>query len=297
MTSELELAVILTTYQRPQHLERSLISLSLQQGVSGKFEVIVADDGSTDSTERIVHEFARRADFPVRWISHPHDGFRVALCRNDGARASTAPYLLFTDGDCLFPADHLQKHLHARKPGVVRAGDCLRLGEKATDRVDAVAIESGAYRKWAFAVDRRRLIQKRFKERCYELMRHRFRPKLTGWNIGIARHDFEVVNGFDESFVGWGCEDDDLAFRLRKAGRRIASALPYTHGYHMWHPTAPSCPARWSDGPNVERLQTMDRPVRCAFGLLHDVEELEGDASADVEVVSFRVPRQSKCAV
>jgi glycosyltransferase involved in cell wall biosynthesis len=296
MTSQLELAVILTTYERPQHLERSLISLSLQQDVAGKFEVIVADDGSTDCTEQLVHEFARRVDFPLRWITHPHDGFRVALCRNDGARASTAPYLLFTDGDCLFPVDHVKKHLQARRRGVVRAGDCLRLSQEATDRIDAEAIETGAYRKWAFVADRRRLLQKRFKERCYELIRHKFRPKLTGWNIGIARQDFEAVNGFDESFVGWGCEDDDLAFRLRKAGRRIASALPYTHGYHMWHPTAPSCPARWSDGPNVERLHTMDRPVRCVVGLVNDAESRDGGA-ADAEVVSFRVPRQSKCAV
>ena len=47
-------------------------------------------------------------------------------------------------------------------------------------------------------------------------------------------------------------------YRLRSAGRRIASALGYTHGYHMWHPTEPSRPAKWTDGPNVERLQSFD---------------------------------------
>src|SRR5437868_2809247 len=130
MPLPLEISVILTTYQRPAHLERSLISLAHQRGVTGKFEVIVADDGSTDRTESLVCAFARSANFPVHWTSHPHNGFRVALCRNDGVRASSSPYFLFTDSDCIFPADHLQKHLLARQAGIIRAGDCIRLDDE-----------------------------------------------------------------------------------------------------------------------------------------------------------------------
>jgi GT2 family glycosyltransferase len=285
MQADLELAVILTTYQRPEHLKRSLFSLSLQRDVAGTFEVVVADDGSTDTTASVVREFARTADFPVRWITHEHRGFRVASCRNDGARGSTAPYLLFSDGDCIFPVDHLRKHLQARRRGVVRAGDCLRLGEEATQRLDTAAIAAGQYHRWAAPGDRRRLVQKRFKERCYQLMRHRFKPKLTGWNIGIFRRDFEAVNGFDESFVGWGCEDDDLAIRLRKSGRRIISALAYTHGYHMWHPTTPSYPSKWGDGCNVDRLHN-NRPIRCVNGLVRDPD---GDEKWSHEHVGNRL--------
>ena len=50
MPPSVEIAVVLTTYERPEHLERSLASLALQQGVDGKFEVIVTDDGSQDRT-------------------------------------------------------------------------------------------------------------------------------------------------------------------------------------------------------------------------------------------------------
>jgi GT2 family glycosyltransferase len=246
---------------------RSLLSLAMQRDMAGKFEVIVADDGSQDETYNVVRKFARTANFPLKWISHPHDGFRVSLCRNDGVRASSAPYLLFTDSDCVFPADHLKKHLAARKSGVVRAGDCYRLDENATNRVDEAAIRTGLFSHWVSREERQRLFQKRIKEQYYQFVRHATKPKLTGYNIGISRADFEVVNGFDESFVGWGCEDDDLAFRLRKAGRRIASALPYTHGFHLWHPAEPSRPAKWIDGPNVSRLANLDRPIQCSDGL------------------------------
>jgi GT2 family glycosyltransferase len=281
MPPSVEIAVVLTTYERPEHLERSLASLALQQGVDGRFEVIVTDDGSQDRTPSVVRKFAPTANFPLKWITHPHRGFRVSLCRNDGVRASSAPYFLFTDSDCIFPPDHLQKHLLARTANVVRAGDCLRFDRATTERIDSAAITSGAYRAWVSWDERQRLFKKKIKEQYYQLVRHSAKPKLTGCNIGISRDDLEAVNGFDESFVGWGCEDDDLAFRLRKAGRRIASALGYTHAYHMWHATEPSRPARWNDGPNVERLQHVNRPIQCAAGLIPMADAHDGRAHGE----------------
>src|SRR3954467_8871745 len=267
MPSQLEISVILTTYQRPDHLERSLLSLAQQRNVAGKFEVIVADDGSADETSWLVNSFAKIANFPLKWSSHPHDGFRVARCRNDGVRASSAPYLLFTDSDCIFPADHLQKHRAASRPGIVRAGDCYRIDETATNLIDSAAIKKGKFLDFISRDERKRLFRKRIKDPYYLLVRHPKKPKLTGYNIGISRADFEAVNGFDESFVGWGCEDDDIAFRLRRAGRRIVSVLRYTHGFHLWHPSTPSRPQKWTEGQNVGRLDDLDRPIKCVAGL------------------------------
>jgi GT2 family glycosyltransferase len=296
MPPSVEIAVVLTTYERPEHLERSLASLALQQGVDGKFEVIVTDDGSKDQTPGIVRRFAPTVSFPLKWVTHGHRGFRVSLCRNDGVRASSAPYFLFTDSDCIFPPDHLQKHLQARKPKVIRAGDCLRFDRQTTDRIDTAAICSGAYRGWVTWDERQRLFIKKLKEQYYQLRRHASKPKLTGCNIGISRDDLEAVNGFDESFVGWGCEDDDLAYRLRKAGRRIASALGYTYAYHMWHPTHPSRTAKWNDGPNVERLQHLDRPIQCVAGLIPAADPQDGSAYGDSNSGMVRTPWSSKHA-
>jgi GT2 family glycosyltransferase len=289
MPPSLELSVVLTAYQRPDHLIRSLASLSHQRGMDGKFEVIVADDGSTDRTHRVVRDFAKTVNFPIKLTTHPHRGFRVALCRNDGIRASAAPYLLFSDGDCIFPRDHLRQHLCARRPGIVRAGDCYRLDRMATEQLDLEAIASEAYRRWVPSNERRRILGKLFKDPCYQWFDHRTKPKLTGCNIGIARSDIDAVNGFDENFVGWGCEDDDLAYRLRKAGVWIVSVLHYTRAYHMWHPVHPTRPEKWADGPNVGRLQTVDRPIVCRAGVVailkmpdHGSVTGEGESTAGV---------------
>ncbi len=268
MSAKLEIAVILSTFERPTHLARSLLSLAQQRGVDGQFEVIVSDDGSNDYTPSLVKGFAETAPFPLIWVSHKHNGFHVARCRNDGARASHAPYLLFSDGDCLFPNDHLQKHLLARRPGIVRAGDCYRFDEETTARIDAEVVNSGEFARWIPWSERRRLLSMLIKGHYYLRCGHPKKPKLTGLNIGISRADFEAVNGFDESFVGWGCEDDDLAFRLRKAGRQIVPVLAYTQCFHMWHAVDPTRPTKWLDGANVHKLDDLARPVKCARGLV-----------------------------
>ena len=267
MAASFEISVVVSTYQRPGHLRRCLQSLAAQREVDGQFEVIVVDDGSEDETAEMVAQFRRDAPFPLKFSTHPHEGFQLARCRNSGIRASTAPYLLFTDGDCIFPANHLRRHLDARRPGFVRAGDCIRLDEATSARVDAASIRSGEFFQWVPAASRKSLRRLHLKSLGYQLVRHASRPKLVGWNMAVWRDQLEKINGFDEQFCGWGCEDDDLANRLRRSGARIATALGYTCGYHLWHPPHSTTPQEWSQGPNVAYFR---RPVvltRCLEGI------------------------------
>ncbi len=269
MPTELELSVILTTYERPKHLERSLASLAIQQNMKGRFEVVVVDDGSKDCTHEVVRRFARSVDFPVKLTTHEHQGFRVSLCRNDGIRASAGSYVLISDGDCLFPPHHLEQHLRARKPGMIRAGNCYWLGRAATERLTVADVIAGKYLREVSYVERWHLWRSWIGAVCYQLCRHSSKPKLMGFNIAISRSDLEAVNGFDEQYVGWGCEDDDFAARLRMAGKRVRTAVGYTQAYHMWHAIDPSNPGAWRQGANVARLLHGKREIKCRQGLVH----------------------------
>ena len=115
-------------------------------------------------------------------------------------------------------------------------------------------IRSGAYQSWAPESELKRLKKLDRSSRFYNLIRHPTKPKLIGNNVGIWRSDFERVNGYDENFEGWGCEDDDLRFRLRRAGVRIESILRWTRAYHLWHPVDTTAPAQWKQGANVGYL-------------------------------------------
>lgn len=262
-----EIALLLSTYQRPANLRRALQSIALQRDVAGKMELVVTDDGSTDETPRIVEEFARSVPFPVGFTTHAHTTFQLSRCRNEGARASRAPYLLFLDGDCILPSDHARIHLERRKPGVVMAGDCCRLDQVASQRVTSDVIRGGEFQNFAPASELRRLRKLDRASRFYRFMGHPTKPKLIGNNVGIWRADFQRINGYDENFQGWGCEDDDLRFRLRKAGVRVESIVGWTRTYHLWHPNEASLPPVWKEGANVNYLLRKGRLTRCRNGL------------------------------
>lgn len=262
-----EAALIVSTYQKPRHLQLVLASIAMQAGVAGKMELVVTDDGSTDETRHIVERFAQAVDFPVRFTTHEHRTFQLARCRNEGAAASVAPYLLFVDGDCILPPDFVAQHLTRRRPATTFSGDCLRMEEAISARVDEAVIRSGIYRDWVLPAESRRLAKVDRKARLYSLIRHRSKPKLFGGNVGVWRSDFERVNGYDEDFEGWGCEDDDLARRLRQVGLRIQSIMRWTRAYHLWHRRESTAPARWRDGANVPRLLSNDRPTFAMNGL------------------------------
>lgn len=263
-----EVALIVSTYQRPRHLRLSLASIALQQGVREKLELVVTDDGSTDETFGVVERFAATVDFPVTLTTHPHGTFQLAQCRNEGVAVSTAPYLIFTDGDLLLPPDFVRQHLQRSRANTAFSGECYRLTEEVSAGLDEAAVRRGAYQNLVSPADLARVRKAERRARWHALLRHRDRPRLIGWNVGIWRSGYERVNGYDEQFQGWGCEDDDLTRRLRGVGVRIRWINRWTCGYHLWHPRDASAPAVWHDGVNVAYYQRAGRPSRCLDGLV-----------------------------
>jgi glycosyltransferase involved in cell wall biosynthesis len=265
--SSADLAVIVTTYHMPGHLRRSLESIARQQ-TGRRLEIVVADDGSRDETPQVVADFARAAPYPVRFVTHEHEGFQAARCRNAGVRASSARHLLFVDGDCVLPPSHVETHLSKHRAGLVTSGYCVRLSEKASRGVTLDSVARGDFVWLAAADELRKLARLHRKAWWYNLVGHPTKPALRSTDFSISRADFERVNGFDEAFRGWGCEDDDLGRRLKCAGIRPVSVLDRTRVYHLWHPPVPSKTGEWREGTNVEYLQRKLRLTRCAQGLV-----------------------------
>ncbi|HEY2894780.1 MAG TPA: glycosyltransferase, partial [Pirellulales bacterium] len=58
--SQPEIALLMSTFERPRHLRLALESIARQSSVEGRMELVVTDDGSTDETPDIVRDFAAR---------------------------------------------------------------------------------------------------------------------------------------------------------------------------------------------------------------------------------------------
>lgn len=269
-----DIAVVISTFERPDHLQRCLASIEVQRGVEGRFEVVVTDDGSRDDTLARVDAVARRVAFPLRYTTHSHKGFRLARCRNAGIAASSADYLLFTDGDCVLPPDHLHIHLEERRPGFVAAGQCVRLDRPASALVTHDLIRLGDVMRLVPRSELARLRRKARRAAAYSFLRVPLRPRLTGSNIGAWREDLERVNGFDERFVGWGLEDVDLQRRLAAVGVRARPVMHRTATVHLWHEPAPSFARNGAGTPNQRYFLRRSWTPFCADGLVKDTDDL-----------------------
>lgn len=55
--------------------------------------------------------------------------------------------------------------------------------------------------------------------------------------MAFWRSDLLAVNGYDESYTGWGCEDSDLVARLLFHRITPLKASHCAICYHLWHPS------------------------------------------------------------
>ena len=266
-TAPIDVSILVNTFEKPRHLALVLESIALQRA-DCRLEVVVSDDGSTADTAAVVAAFAAHAPFPVRFTTQPHDGFRLARVRNAAARLARGDYLLFLDGDCVVPPHHVAAHLARRRHGTALLGYCARLSRARSELLVPENLPHADLAALVPHAEQRALARRWRKAWWHAALRHPTKPRLAGGDFGVWRHDFARVNGFDERFVGWGQEDDDLGLRLRAAGVRLESILDATASLHVWHPTDPSAAVRWRDGPNVAYFERRGRLTACRRGLV-----------------------------
>jgi GT2 family glycosyltransferase len=173
-------------------LEEQLDAL-IRQRCTADWEVIVADNGSTDESPVVARRWADRHG-AVRWLdasATPGPG----AARNAGAREAIGDQLAFCDADDVVRPDWLTGCVTGLDAADVVAGlfDFHSLnGHRASPPRPASVRQLG------------------------------FLPAGLGANLAVRRHAFEEVGGFaEELMIG---EDIDLCWRLQLRGFRFAIA-------------------------------------------------------------------------
>jgi hypothetical protein len=167
------------------------------------------------------------------------------------------------------------------------AGYYIYLSREVSEQITEHEVREASYLSRVTWSQRMQMGVRHLRASFYSLIGDPRRPKLLGGNLGIARADYERVNGYDENFQGWGCEDDDLRLRLRAGGVNVASIAWWTNSYHLWHPKAPSAPTTWRAGANVDYFERPLRLTRCLSGLTkRRLQDLH------IRLVSQRQPKE-----
>lgn len=250
------ISLIITTYNRPDALLKVIQALMAQR-TQCPFEVIIADDGSTEATADMLRTLQPTLPFPLRHCWQVDLGFRAAQCRNRAVASAQGEYLIFLDGDCLPFPDFVKRHVELARPNYFVPGSRLLLSQHCTEAVLQNNWLPTHWRKkrWFAAryrgdVNRLLPLIRINSETWFRYLKPRSWVTTRTCNLGLWRSDFLKVNGFDEAFQGWGHEDADLAVRLiqaqvyHKSGRFAVPVL------HLWHPEQD----RSQEAQNRERL-------------------------------------------
>ncbi len=111
----MKISVIVSTYNRPNALLCVLSSLNDQSSL--EFETVIADDGSSSETEKMIAKFRNEPKFEMQHVWQKDDGFRAAQIRNKAVAKSKGDYLVFLDGDCAVFPDFISRHMQLAEKG------------------------------------------------------------------------------------------------------------------------------------------------------------------------------------
>lgn len=233
------ISVVVTTYNWPDALKLCLESLFSQS--DRDFEIIIADDGSSQENLEKTRSYCAKAPVPVSYVHHEDQGFRAGTIRNKAVALSKGNYLLFVDGDCLMRPDFIRVHRQLAAKGFFVPGNRVLFSQAYTEQL--LAQQFPVYLKpWHYflrlrlqgKINRISALLQLPLGRLRFLQARKWQKAMT-CNLALWKDDFIRVNGFDELFEGWGYEDSDLVIRLihsgikRKEGRFAVPVL------HLWH--------------------------------------------------------------
>ncbi len=236
----MRISVIVTTYNRPDALAVVLEGYLAQ--TDRKFQLIIADDGSTDETKEVVSAYGSRAAFPVEHVWQEDKGFRAAAIRNRALAATEADYIIFSDGDCIPLPDFVARHRLLAEKGWFVVGNRILLSEVFTNRILSgdISVHTWDVRQWLGARMRGHtnrwlpLLSLSLLSPLRKARPQRWEGAMT-CNLSAWREDLLFINGFDETYSGWGLEDSDLVIRLIQSGLGRKSARFAAPVLHLWH--------------------------------------------------------------
>ena len=187
--------VIVCTYNRATQLANLLHGLKVQTMSSDLFRILIIDDGSSDGTQELCpsHSYS----LPNLKYERATQNGGLSNARNIGLSLSSAPFVLFTDDDCVPHPDWVKNMVEALRKAPIVAG----------------AIEPPEDNFWQLCHNISEFHPFMIGSKAREV---RF---IAGANMGFRREAIDFLGGFEPDRPM--AEDMELALRAGSHGRRI----------------------------------------------------------------------------
>ncbi|MFN3734242.1 glycosyltransferase [Comamonas testosteroni] len=225
-----KLSIVIPVFNRYKILANTLAALTHQTYPRELMEVIVVDDGSSDSIFDVIQKYEKKLN--IVYGRQPDQGFRVASARNIGLKIATGDAIVLIDADILPSPKDMEIYMqymhvtdmavligHRRYVDVSSISD-NQIVENIQHVLDLPSInpnndvadcrdDSGASKDWRYPV---------YEKTDYLKKDPWPFTKGAGGNLGFSRQLLQEAGLFDEDFKDWGCEDSEFSYRLYNAG-------------------------------------------------------------------------------
>ena len=186
------ITILTPTYNRAHTLQRLFDSLIVQEDM--RFEWLIIDDGSTDTTKDLINSFSKKKLINIRYFYQENMGKPSAI--NLGVEKSSTDYIFIVDSDDVITSDcistlssEINKHLnnnHAFSGLCFRRGnlDGSVLGNKILEVNLQSALHHSTDVQNLFRVDMAYCFKKDYIKKCSfpRIMNEKFVPELYIWN-------------------------------------------------------------------------------------------------------------------
>jgi hypothetical protein len=232
-------------------------------------------------------------------VRRPHQGVgRVSQARNNALRAldaagrlGEADLVLFIDGDMVLAETAVEQHGGAEGEvvipfrvnldpertagvtveGLIGGGPSPLEGLARAEEVAALGRRDRRYR--------RQLLLQRLAARTGVRLIKGHKPKVLGGHHAVSVRCLRAVNGFDEQYLGYAWEDDDLSRRLHglRPWPRVVVAVRSILAFHLWHPTQASGDPLKDRG--YQRFSTPGLPIVAERGWRNPIPQDEPECT------------------
>ncbi len=215
-------SVIITTYNSVDWLRKVLIGYSVQNEID--FELVIADDGSTNETKQLIDLFSSKFKYPIIHVWQEDNGFQKCKILNKAILETHSDYLLFTDGDCIPRKDFIQKHLKHQQKGYFLSGGYFKLPLKSSTTIkdDDIVSQKCFSIYWLIknGISISFKITKLINNDMFARIMNSATPTkrtFNGHNSSVFKNDLLAINGFNQN-MHYGGLDREVGERLTHSG-------------------------------------------------------------------------------
>ena len=255
----MRIGVVLSTYNWPAALERSLHGYAVQR--YRDFHVIVADDGSGPETAAVIDQVRRDTALRIEHVWHEDRGFRKSEILNRAIIAAEADYLIFSDGDTIPEPDLVGIHARHAEPRRFLAGGYVKLPRRLSERITVDDVRSGRATSLTWLMLHGFVPPskpQRWAPDALGIVFDRITTTPARWhgnNASTFREYLIEANGFDME-MGYGGQDAALGDRLENLGIRPKRIRHRCVAVHLWHERP------WRDAEVRRRNDEIRRRIR-----------------------------------